>query len=83
MTVEVDVGILQGWITIGIASFGAICTFTTVGIRIITKPMIKALNDLNETVREINKEHIQTKQRVSDLETTHRLRGCNQPIEGA
>ena len=82
MVVEVEVAILQGWITIGLTVFGTICTITTIGIRSITKPMVKALNDLNATVKEINKEHLETKQRVADLETVHRLRGCNRVIEG-
>ena len=82
MTVEVDVAILQGWITIGIVGFGSICSATVVGIRLVTKPMIKALNDLNTTVTEINKDRALTDKRVTRLETVHEMRGCNQPIEG-
>lgn len=82
MVVEVDVGILQTWITIGIAGFGGICTITVAGIRVITKPMVKALTDLNTTVKEINTETVKTKQRVSDIEMIHKMRGCDKPIEG-
>ena len=82
MIVEVDVSILQAWITIGLGCFGGICAFTTVGIRIIIKPLTTALGELNATVKEINKEALQTKERVADLEVTHRLRGCNAPIKG-
>ena len=40
MIVQVDVGILQSWIVIGLTVFGGICTLTTVGIRVVTKPMV-------------------------------------------
>lgn len=84
MIVQVDVAVLQGWITIGVTSFGMICGATVAGIRMTTKPMVKALNDLNTTVKEINADHIKTKERVSEIEMTHRMRGCDQPIkEGA
>lgn len=82
MTVEVDVAILQGWITIGIVGFGSICSATVVGIRLVTKPMIKALNELNTTVTEINKNQVAMDKRVSKVETVHQMRGCDQPIEG-
>lgn len=80
MVVEVDVGILQSWITIGIAGFGGICTLTVAGIRVITKPMTQALRELNTTVKEINSESIKTKQRVSDIEMVHKMRGCDKAI---
>lgn len=82
MVVEVDVAILQSWIVIGLTTFGGICTVTTVGLRLIVKPLTTALADLNATVKEINKDAVQTKARVADLEVTHRLRGCNAPIKG-
>jgi len=82
MVVEVDVGILQSWITIGIAGFGGICTLTVAGIRVITKPMVKALTDLNTTVKEINTESQNTRQRVSDIEMVHKMRGCDKPFKG-
>ena len=81
MVVEVDVSVLQSWITIGITCFGGICTVTTVGLRLITKPMVTALKELNTTVKEINSESIKTKQRVSDIEMVHKMRGCNEPIK--
>lgn len=79
----VDVSVLQGWITIGITSFGMICGATVAGIRLTTRPMVKALNELNTTVKEINKEQIRTKERVSEIETIHSMRGCDRPIQGA
>ena len=82
MVVEVDIAVLQTWITIGLTSFGGICTLTAVGIRIITKPMTTALKELNTTVKTINEDNIETKQRVSDLEMIHRMRGCDQAIGG-
>lgn len=82
MVVEVDIAVLQTWITIGLTSFGGICTLTAVGIRIITKPMTTALKELNTTVKEINAESIKMKQEVNDIKTIHRMRGCDQPIEG-
>lgn len=81
MVVSVDVGLLQGWITIGCVAFGGICSITVFGIRMITKPMVKALTDLNTTVKEINNDHNHTKERVSDLEMVHKMRGCDKPIE--
>lgn len=82
MVVSVDVGVLQSWIVIGLTSFGGICSLTAVGIRVITKPMTTALKELNTTVKTINQETIETKQRVSDIEMIHRMRGCDKPIEG-
>ncbi len=80
MVVQVDISILQTWIIIGLTIFGGICTLTTVGIRVVTKPMVTALKELNTTVKEINAESKENKQRISDLETIHHLRGCDQPI---
>lgn len=81
MVVSIDVGILQTWIIIGLTCFTGICGLTTVGIRVITKPMTTALKELNITVKEINSESIKTKQRVSDIEMVHKMRGCNESIK--
>jgi len=82
MIVEVDVGVLQAWITIGLVSFTGICSLTAVGIRVITKPMTTALKELNTTVKGINEESLKTKQQVDEIRTIHRMRGCDRPIEG-
>lgn len=81
MIVQVDIGILQTWIIIGLTIFTGICGLTTVGIRVVTKPMVTALKELNITVKEINAESKSNKERISDLETIHRLRGCDQAIK--
>ena len=79
MVVEVNVEVLQTWIIIGLTVFTGICTLTTIGIKIVTKPMVTALKELNTTVKVINDTANNHELRIQDIETIHRLNGCDQP----
>jgi len=81
MIVQVDVGILQTWIIIGLTIFTGICGLTTVGIRVVTKPMVTALKELNITVKNINAKTEDHESRIQKVETIHELRGCDQPLK--
>lgn len=79
MVVEVNIEVLQTWIIIGLTVFTGICTLTTISIKIVTKPMVNALKELTTTVRFINDTANNHELRIQDIETTHRLNGCDQP----
>ena len=79
MVVEVDITVLQSWIAIGLTIFGGICALTTVGIRLITRPIVNALKELTTTVKIINETAKEHALRIQDIETVHRLKGCDQP----
>ena len=81
MIVEVDIGALQGWITIALTIFGGICALTTIGIRLVTRPMVNALKELTTTVKIINETAKSHELRLQDIETIHHMRGCDQPIK--
>ena len=81
MVVQVDVEVLQTWIIIGLTIFTGICGLTTVGIRVVTKPMVTALKELNITVKNINAKTEEHESRIQEVETIHRLRGCDQPLK--
>lgn len=79
MVVEVNIEVLQTWIIIGLSAFGVICTLTTVGLKLLTKPIVSALKELTTTVKIINDTAKEHALRLQDIETIHRLNGCDQP----